>query len=161
MSDSITVDAARCLCCWGTASTIAKLWQTFTERAERGLAVGAPAGNACRIQTSSSRDVFSDIYWRRGCPRARPSTASTHHPFHGQPCSCHGAFQWRCLADNILLFAGQAEQGKSHLGAALGHALVENGYRVLLTRTTPCSVCKPPDRRCHWKAPSTSSTSTT
>ena len=26
--------------------------------------------------------------------------------------------------------------GKSHLGAALGHALVENGYRVLFTRTT-------------------------
>ena len=26
--------------------------------------------------------------------------------------------------------------GKSHLSAAFGHALIENGYRVLFTRTT-------------------------
>jgi chromosomal replication initiation ATPase DnaA len=38
-------------------------------------------------------------------------------------------------ATNILLF-GPSGSGKSHLGAALGCALVENGYRVLFTRTT-------------------------
>jgi DNA replication protein DnaC len=36
---------------------------------------------------------------------------------------------------NILLF-GPSGSGKSHLGATLSQALVENGYRVLFTRTT-------------------------
>ena len=42
---------------------------------------------------------------------------------------------WLKKGVNILLF-GPGGSGKSHLGAALGHALVENGYRVLFTRTT-------------------------
>jgi DNA replication protein DnaC len=36
---------------------------------------------------------------------------------------------------HILLF-GPSGSGKSHLSAAFGHALIENGYRVLFTRTT-------------------------
>ena len=36
---------------------------------------------------------------------------------------------------NLLLF-GPPGGGKSHLAAALGFALVENGWRVLFTRTT-------------------------
>ena len=36
---------------------------------------------------------------------------------------------------NLLAF-GPPGSGKSHLSAALGRALVENGYRVLFTRTT-------------------------
>jgi len=36
---------------------------------------------------------------------------------------------------NILLF-GPSGSGKSHLAAALGHVLIENGHRVPLTRTT-------------------------
>src|ERR1700733_10655703 len=39
------------------------------------------------------------------------------------------------LRGGMRLF-GPSGSGKSHLGAALGHALVENGYRVLFTRTT-------------------------
>jgi DNA replication protein DnaC len=31
---------------------------------------------------------------------------------------------------------GPSGSGKSHLSAAFGHALIENGYRVLFTRTT-------------------------
>jgi len=34
------------------------------------------------------------------------------------------------------LALGPSGVSKSHLGAALGQALVENGYRVLFTRTT-------------------------
>jgi len=35
-----------------------------------------------------------------------------------------------------LLLVGSVGGGKSHLGAAIGLALVENGRRVLFTRTT-------------------------
>jgi DNA replication protein DnaC len=42
---------------------------------------------------------------------------------------------WLSQGANLLLF-GPPGGGKSHLAAALGFALVENGWRVLFTRTT-------------------------
>jgi DNA replication protein DnaC len=42
---------------------------------------------------------------------------------------------WVGKGDNILLF-GPPGVGKSHLSSAIGMALIENGYRVLFTRTT-------------------------
>jgi len=42
---------------------------------------------------------------------------------------------WLDKAENLLLF-GPPGAGKSHCAAAIGRALVENGYRVLFTRTT-------------------------
>jgi DNA replication protein DnaC len=42
---------------------------------------------------------------------------------------------WLDKGANLLVF-GPPGGGKSHLGAALGLALVENGWRVLFTRTT-------------------------
>ena len=42
---------------------------------------------------------------------------------------------WPDKGGNVLLF-GPPGSGKSHISAALGRALVENGYRVLFTRTT-------------------------
>jgi MoxR-like ATPase len=45
---------------------------------------------------------------------------------------------WISKGSNILLF-GPPGVGKSHLGSAIGLSLIENGYRVLFTRTpTPC-----------------------
>jgi DNA replication protein DnaC len=41
---------------------------------------------------------------------------------------------WLERGANILIF-GPPGVGKSHLAAALGHALVDNGYRVLFSRT--------------------------
>ena len=41
---------------------------------------------------------------------------------------------WLAKGANILLF-GPPGGGKSHLAAAIGLALVENGWRVLFTRT--------------------------
>ena len=46
-----------------------------------------------------------------------------------------GGDAWLNKGANILLF-GPSGSGKSHLAAALAHALVVNGYRVLFTRTT-------------------------
>jgi DNA replication protein DnaC len=42
---------------------------------------------------------------------------------------------WIDKGTNLLVF-GPPGAGKSHLGAAIGRALVETGYRVLFTRTT-------------------------
>jgi DNA replication protein DnaC len=42
---------------------------------------------------------------------------------------------WLDKGSHILCF-GPPGSGKSHLAAGLGHALVENGFRVLFTRTT-------------------------
>ena len=42
---------------------------------------------------------------------------------------------WLDKASNLLCF-GPPGAGKSHLASAIGGALVENGYRVLFTRTT-------------------------
>lgn len=42
---------------------------------------------------------------------------------------------WLEQGSHILCF-GPPGSGKSHLAAGLGHALVENGFRVLFTRTT-------------------------
>tara|TARA_A100001391_G_scaffold204441_1_gene200145 strand:+ start:11383 stop:12144 length:762 start_codon:yes stop_codon:yes gene_type:complete len=42
---------------------------------------------------------------------------------------------WLARGTNVLAF-GPPGVGKSHLSAALGHALVEAGYRVLFARTT-------------------------
>jgi DNA replication protein DnaC len=46
-----------------------------------------------------------------------------------------GGDVWLKTGANVLLF-GPPGGGKSHLSAALGLALVENGWRVLFTRTT-------------------------
>ncbi len=42
---------------------------------------------------------------------------------------------WLATGANLLLF-GPPGSGKSHVSAALGRALIENGYRVLFMRTT-------------------------
>ena len=66
---------------------------------------------------------------------------------------------WLAQGTNILLF-GPPGVGKSHLAAALGHALIDAGYRVLFQRTSSSS-CRPPDRNFDWRLRSRSSTATT
>ena len=77
---------------------------------------------------------------RPGCRPARPSTA---FDFEAVPMLSARRRSWRSppatsgskTGANLLLF-GPPGGGKVHLAAALGLALVENGWRVLFTRTT-------------------------
>jgi DNA replication protein DnaC len=66
---------------------------------------------------------------------------------------------WLEKGANILLF-GPPGGGKSHLSAALGLALVENGWRVLFARTTDLVQQLPLVASWHLKALSPSSTAT-
>jgi hypothetical protein len=75
MSDSITVDAARLPLLLGEL----RLPNVPIGRAGRRRACWQPLPNS--NSPSEPSDVFSDICWRRGCHRARPSTASTSPPF--------------------------------------------------------------------------------
>ena len=60
---------------------------------------------------------------------------------------------WLDKGDNLLLF-GPPGSGKTHISAAIGRALVENGYRVLFTRTTDLvQRCRPPARTSPSKPP--------
>ena len=70
--------------------------------------------------------------------RKNASPPSTSRRADGLEGAGHGARRrrrWLEKGANVLLF-GPPGGGKSHLAAALGLALVENGWRVLFTRTT-------------------------
>jgi len=143
MNDSITVDTARLPLLLGELRmpTIAKLWQAFTERADREgwpsarlLATLAELELAERAQRRIQRHLME--------ARLPPGKTLDSFDFTSVPMVSHAHVTalasgdaWLNKGANILLF-GPSGSGKSHLAAALGHALVENGYRVLFTRTT-------------------------
>ncbi|MBN9564424.1 MAG: ATP-binding protein, partial [Alphaproteobacteria bacterium] len=143
MSDSITVDTARLplLLRELRLPTVAGLWQQFTERADREgwpsarlLAALAELELAERAQRRIQRHLLE--------ARLPPGKTLDSFDFATVPMvsrahvtALASGDAWLDKGSNILLF-GPSGSGKSHLGAALGHALVENGYRVLFTRTT-------------------------
>ena len=68
---------------------------------------------------------------------------------------------WLDKGANLILF-GPPGTGKSHLAAALGFALVENGWRVVFARTTDLvQRLQSPAVNSPSKPPSPSSTNTT
>ena len=144
MSDSsLTVDAARLPLLLGELRlpTIAGLWPQFTERADREgwpsarlLAALAELELADRARRRVQRHLLE--------ARLPPDKTLDSFDFAAVPMisrahvtALASGDSWLDKGSNILLF-GPSGSGKSHLGAALGHALVENGYRVLFTRTT-------------------------
>ena len=143
MSDSITVDAARLplLLQELRLPTIAGLWQSFTERADREgwpsarlLATMADLELAERARRRVQRHLLE--------ARLPPGKTLDSFEFAAVPMVSRAHISalasgdgWLGRGGTILMF-GPSGSGKSHLGAALGHALVENGYRVLFTRTT-------------------------
>ena len=143
ISDTITVDTARLplLLRELRLPTIAAMWQSFTERADR------EAWPAARLLATLTELELAERYQRR----IQRHLVEAHLP-HGKTLDsfdfaavpmvsrAHVAALvtgdgWIDKGGTILLF-GPSGSGKSHLSAAFGHALIDNGYRVLFTRTT-------------------------
>ena len=142
-SDTITVDTARLPLLLNELRlpTIAALWRSFTERADRE---GWPAARLLATLTELELAERAQRRIQRHLVEARlpPGKTLDSFDFTAVPMisRAHVAALvtgdgWIARGDTILLF-GPSGSGKSHLGAAFGHALVQNGYRVLFTRTT-------------------------
>jgi DNA replication protein DnaC len=145
MSDTnrVTVDATRLplLLAELRLPTIGGLWQQFTERADRE---GWPSARLLATLTELELAERAQRRVQRHLLEARlpPDKTLDSFDFTAVPMVSRAHVTalasgdgWLDKGSNILLF-GPSGSGKSHLGAALGHALVENGYRVLFTRTT-------------------------
>ena len=120
MSGAVTVDVARLPLLLGELRlpTIAALWPQFTERARRRIQRHLAEA---RLLPGKTLEAF-DFGHVPMISRAQVSALAAGDA-------------WLRKGANVLLF-GPSGCGKSHLASALGGALVENGYRVLFTRTT-------------------------
>lgn len=121
--------------------TIARLWQELAARADReGWGAARYLATLCEheIQERHTRRIA------RHLAEAALPTGKTLQTFEfasvpslrkAHVLALAGGAAWLDQGANILLF-GPSGTGKSHLAAAIGTALVENGHRVLFTRTT-------------------------
>jgi DNA replication protein DnaC len=145
MSDTpaSTVDTARLpvLLSQLRLPTVALLWPALTETADRE---SWPAAKT--LATLMEHEVAERARRRtaRHLLEARLPVGKTLDRFDFAAVSSVSKARITALAEgdswldqgtNILLF-GPPGTGKSHLAAALGHAMIDVGYRVLFTRTT-------------------------
>ena len=121
--------------------TFARLWPEFARRAdregwpaERLLAALAELEMAERAQRRVQRHL---VEARLPAGKTLDSFDFTAVPMVSKAhvMALASGDAWLGKGGTILCF-GPPGSGKSHLGAALGHALVENGFRALFTRTT-------------------------
>ena len=121
--------------------TIARLWQDLGARADReGWGAARYLATLCEheVQERHTRRIA------RHLAEADLPTGKTLQSFEfasvpslrkAHVLALAGGDAWLDQGANILLF-GPPGVGKTHLSAALGHALVEAGHRVLFARTT-------------------------
>lgn len=143
MSTAVTVDTARLplLLSDLRLPTVARLWPEFADRADRE---GWPAA---RLLAALAELEVADRAQRRiqrhlQDARLPPGKILDTFDFAAVPTLSRAHIMalaagdtWLHKGANLLAF-GPPGSGKSHIAGALGHALVENGYRVLFTRTT-------------------------
>jgi DNA replication protein DnaC len=121
--------------------TIKSLYPPFTTRADKE---GWPAARV--LATLAEHEVAERARRRieRHLAEARlpPGKTLENFDFNAVPMvskaqvnALTGADGWLAEGANVILI-GPPGAGKSHLAAAIGLALVDNGYRVLFTRTT-------------------------
>ncbi len=140
---TITTDTARLPLLLTTLRlpTIATLWPAISQTADEE---GWPAAKT--LATLFEHEVAERIRRRIGrhLTEARLPSGKTLDTFdftavpmisRARIAALAEGDAWLGQGTNILCF-GPPGVGKTHLSAALGHALIEAGYRVLFTRTT-------------------------
>lgn len=143
MSTSQTVDAGRVSLLLNDLRlpAVKLVWPTFAEQADKE---GWPAARflAAIVEHEIAERARRRI--ERHLAEARLPTGKTLDTFDfeavpmiskAQVMATTAGDTWLAKGANLLLF-GPPGGGKSHLAAAIGLALVENGWRVLFTRTT-------------------------
>jgi DNA replication protein DnaC len=120
---------------------IARLWPDFTERADKE---GWPAAKFLSALAELEMAERGRRRIERNLAEARllPGKTIDNFDFSVVPMLSKARVMalaagdtWLDKATNLLLF-GPPGAGKSHCASAIGRALVENGFRVLFTRTT-------------------------
>lgn len=141
--DAVLVDAARLSVMLNELRlpTIKTLWQTFAEQADRE---GWPAA---RFLAAIAEHELAERDRRRierhlNEARLPPGKTLDSFDFDAVPTISKARITaiaagdaWLANGANLLLF-GPPGGGKSHLAAAIGFALVENGAKVFFARTT-------------------------
>jgi DNA replication protein DnaC len=120
---------------------IARLWPQFAERADKE---GWPAARFLSALAELEIAERGRRRTERNLAEARllPGKTLDNFDFSVVPMLSKARVMalaagdtWLDKATNLLLF-GPPGTGKSHCASAIGRALVENGFRVLFTRTT-------------------------
>ena len=143
MTGTITSDTARLpvMLTQLRLPTVARLWPTISETADRE---GWPAARTLAALLEHEIAERAQRRIARHLLEARLPPGKTLDAFDFTTVSSLSKARVAALAEgdawlaqgtNILLF-GPPGVGKSHLAAALGHALIDTGHRVLFTRTT-------------------------
>jgi DNA replication protein DnaC len=121
--------------------TIKIIWPDFAARADKE---GWPAARFLASLAEHEMAERANRRIRRNVEEARLPAGKTLDSFDfdavpmvskAQIMALAAGDSWLDQGANLMFF-GPPGGGKSHLGAALGLALVENGWRVLHTRTT-------------------------
>ena len=121
--------------------TIKTIWPDFATRADKE---GWPAARFLAALTEHEMAERANRRIHRNIEEARFPVGKTLDSFDfdavpmvskAQIMALAAGDSWLDQGANLMFF-GPPGGGKSHLGAALGLALVENGRRVLYTRTT-------------------------
>ena len=121
--------------------TIKTIWPDFAARADKE---GWPAARFLAALTQHEIAERANRRTQRNIEEARFPVGKTLDSFDfdavpmvskAQIMALAAGDSWLDQGANLMFF-GPPGGGKSHLGAALGLALVENGWRVLYTRTT-------------------------
>jgi len=143
MSNSISVDAARLelMLTELRLPGIKSMWATIAARSDKE---GWPAARLLASLAEHEMAERSRRRIERHLAEARLLVSKTFDSFDFEAVPVVSKAQVMALASgdswidkgaNLLLF-GPPGAGKSHCATAIGRALVENGYRVLFTRTT-------------------------